>query len=512
MMITILSFIIVIGILIFVHELGHFLVAKRSGVTVEKFSLGFGPQLIGFTRGTTRYMLSAIPLGGYVKLKGENPDEPLTNDRGEFGSRSVEVRAAIVAAGPIMNFLLAFLLMPLVFMIGIQVPSYLSEEPVVQWVGKGTPAESAGIRTGDRIIAVDGEEASNWKMFNALTQVKPNQTILIRFIRDGRPEEVMVPAPAPAEAARGIGIYYYMPPRVAAVIPDSPADRIGLQRDDLIENMAGIPITHWVQLSEVIRDIPGEEVSLIIDRKGEPLTFTLKPDTIVEEVAGQSATDESRLQVGDKIESINGQSPSRFKETLLGKTAPAAGELVFEIAREGERSTVTLNPQGSQDLGIRASGKIGIVPAEDLSFKRYGIGGSIREGFRQAWEMTTITFWALGKLLSFQVSLKALGGPIMIAKMTGTAAKSGIASLIIFTAFLSINLSILNLLPVPVLDGGHLLFFLIEFIMRRPLDMKNMERAQKVGLALLIMLLLTVTYNDILRSLPQKYLDFWPWR
>jgi len=512
MMATLLSFIIVIGILIFVHELGHFLVAKRKGVTVEKFSLGFGPKLIGFNKGGTQYMLSAIPLGGYVKLKGENPDEPLSNDQGEFGSRSVGVRAAIVAAGPLMNFLLSFMLMPLVFLIGIQVPSYLNEKPVVQWVAKGSPAEAAGLRKGDSIIAVDGEDVENWKMFNALTQVNPNKSIRVRFIRAGLPEEKTVAAGSPNEVSGGVGIFHHMPPRLAGLVPDSPAQRAGLQQDDIIENIAGIPISHWIQLSEVIRDFPGEDVSLTINRKGEPLSLTLRPDTVIEEVESKSPADGARLQVGDRIESINGTSPSLFKEALLSKNFPAQDKLDFEITRAGERTVVTADTQGKHDIGIGVSGKIGIVPAEEVTFKRYGILASIREGFLQAWEMTKLTVWALGKLLSLQVSLKTLGGPIMIAKMTGTAAKSGIASLIIFTAFLSINLSILNLLPVPVLDGGHLLFFLIEFIIRRPLGMKKMEIAQKVGLALLIMLLLTVTYNDILRSLPQKYLDFLPWK
>ena len=511
-MTTILSFIVVIGILIFVHELGHFLVAKKKGVTVEKFSLGFGPQLMGFKKGDTQYMLSAIPLGGYVKLKGENPDEPLTNDQGEFASRSVGVRAAIVAAGPLMNFLLAFLLMPLVFMIGIQVPSYMGEKAVVQWVAKGSPADEAGFRSGDTIVAVDGESVENWKMFNALTQVKPDTSIRVRFLRDSLSEERTVTTGSSSEVSGGVGIYHHMPPRVAGIVPDSPAERTGLQQDDLIESIAGIPIRHWIQISEVIRDFPGDDLSLAINRSGERLSLTLKPDTVVEAVEGQSPADRAHLQAGDRIESINGMAPSMFKEALLSKTFPLREKLDFLISRNGQKMTVTISTEETPDIGLRVCGKMGIIPAEEMLFKRYGFFASIREGFRQAWEMTTLTVWALGKLLSLQVSLKTLGGPIMIAKMTGTAAKSGIASLIIFTAFLSINLSILNLLPVPVLDGGHLLFFLIEFIMRRPLGMKKMELAQKVGLALLIMLLLTVTYNDILRSLPQKYLDFLPWK
>lgn len=240
--------------------------------------------------------------------------------------------------------------------------------------------------------------------------------------------------------------------------------------------------------------------------------FSLRPEMVVDEIAKESPAEAAQLRAGDRIVSINGKDPSHYKEALERGTFPAdEKKLDLHVFRDG-RMIMSVPLQDSGDLGMRVSGKIGIVPAEELTFRRYGIIVSVREGFKQAWEMTTLTLWALGKLLSLDVSFKTLGGPIMIAKMTGTAAKSGLASLIIFTAFLSMNLAILNLLPVPILDGGHLLFFLVEFIIRRPLGAKNMEIAQKVGLVLLIMLLITVTYNDILRSLPQKYIDFLPWK
>ena len=511
-MITLVSFIIVIGILIFVHEFGHFIVAKKTGVTVEKFSLGFGPKLIGFERGGTQYMLSAVPLGGYVKLKGENPDEGLTSDPGEFGSRSVGVRAAIVAAGPFMNFVLSFLIMPFVFLIGIQVPTYLNEKPVVQWVAHNSPSGKAGLQKGDEILAVDNERVDSWKMFNALTQINPEKSVRIQFIRDGRTGEITIPPSQTAESG-GLGVFHYIPPRVAAVVPDSPASRAGLQSEDVVEAIDGSPVSHWIELSDAIRNFTDNELSLVIRRNEQRLVFSLQPEMVVDEITKNSPAEESRMQVGDRIASINGKDPSRYKDALLRGMFPAdEKKLDLNIIRDGSRTDMSIPLPASGDSGLRVTGKIGIVPAENLTFKRYGPLSAIREGFKQAWEMTTLTVWALGKLLSLDVSFKTLGGPIMIAKMTGTAAKSGLASLIIFTAFLSMNLSILNLLPVPILDGGHLLFFLIEFIIRRPLGTKSMELAQKVGLVLLIVLLITVTYNDILRALPQKYIDFLPWK
>ncbi|MBP1722206.1 MAG: rseP, partial [Deltaproteobacteria bacterium] len=257
----------------------------------------------------------------------------------------------------------------------------------------------------------------------------------------------------------------------------------------------------------------GDELSLVIRRNEQRLVFSVQPEMVVDEVIKNSAAEAAQVRVGDRITSINGKDPSRYKDALLRGTFPAdEKKLDLHIIRDGSRSIMSMPLPASGDSGLRVSGKIGIVPAENLTFQRYGPLSAIKEGFKQAWEMTTLTVWALGKLLSLDVSFKTLGGPIMIAKMTGTAAKSGLASLIIFTAFLSMNLSILNLLPVPILDGGHLLFFLIEFIIRRPLGTKSMEMAQKVGLVLLILLLITVTYNDILRALPQKYIDFLPWK
>jgi regulator of sigma E protease len=182
-MITLIYFTIVIGILVFVHEFGHFIVAKLTGVGVEKFSLGFPPKLIGFKKGETEYMISAIPLGGYVKLKGEDPDETLTNDPKEFGSRGVGVRFAIVAAGPLMNFFLVFMLMPLVYFLGINVPAFLEEEPVVAWVAKDSPAMKADFQVGDQLLTVDGKKLENWEDFYVLTQTKPGKNVTLSIKR-----------------------------------------------------------------------------------------------------------------------------------------------------------------------------------------------------------------------------------------------------------------------------------------------------------------------------------------
>jgi len=511
-MITLISFTIVIGILVFVHEFGHFIIAKKTGVGVEKFSLGFGPKLIGFKKGETQYMISAIPLGGYVKLKGEDPDDPITDDPKEFRSRSIGVRAAIISAGPVMNFLLTFFLMPIVFIIGIQVPVFLDKKPVVRWVSENSPAKIAGFKVGDSILTVNGEKVENWKMFNALTQTQAGKDVKIEIERNNTIQEKVVTTHSDILSMEGIGVFHKMDPQVGGIINNSPAQEAGLQPADLFKDIAGTGITHWVQMSEIIREYPGEEISFKIERDGKDLVFNIKPDARIDVVQENSPAELAGVKAGDTILTINSKDVYHFKEALLKKDFSKEVTLTFEIIRDAEKINLTVISQYIQDIGIEVSGKIGIMPSEEIIFKRFGIFASLKEGFKQAFEMTELTLWALGKLFTLSISLKTLGGPIMIAKMTGSAAKSGVSSLLIFTAFLSLNLGIINLLPIPILDGGHLLFLFIELIIRRPLGTKKMEFAQKIGFAILILLLVTVTYNDILRSVPQKYLDFLPWK
>jgi regulator of sigma E protease len=517
MITTLISFTIVIGILIFVHEFGHFIVAKRAGVCVEKFSLGFGPKLLGFRKGETHYMISAVPLGGYVKMKGEDPEEPLTHDPKEFGSRSVGIRAAIVAAGSLTNFFFAFLIMPLVFIIGIQVPTFLGKIPVVAWVAEESPAMKAGIQQGDIITAVDGDEIKNWKMFNfiILTETQQKNDVRLTLSRSGTTLEKMVALTPDTPGTEGMGIFHAMSPQVGGVLSDSPAYHAGLKPGDLITAIAGTPVTHWIQMSETIERYPGKEIVFTIESEGRLSSATIKPDVRVIDVAKNSPADRAGLRIGDTILSINDQDVSLLEEsfyTSFGTSGSQEDTLIVVISREGAERTVSLLPTIHQDTGIKVSGKIGIMPAPETTFKRYGVFTSIKEGFKQSCEMTWLTLTTLGKLITFNISLKMLGGPIVIAKMTGSAAKTGIASLIIFMALLSLNLSIINLLPIPVLDGGHLFFLLVELIMKKPLDTKKMELVQKIGLALLILLFVTVTYNDLLRTVPQKYLDFLPWK
>lgn len=350
---NIISFVIVLGVLIFAHELGHFLLAKLMGVGVEKFSLGFGPRIVSKKIGMTEYMISAIPLGGYVKMVGEEPDTELDDSLLplSFSHKGLFRRSMIVLAGPAFNLLLSVV----IFFVFFQVSGLPIMKPEVGGVQEGMPAQEGGIRPGDSIVSIDGKLVRRWEEMAALIKKS-----------DGRPLH--------------IGI--------------------------------------------------------------------LRNNTSVS------------VKIAPKVVS----SQNLF------------GEQIEKYA-----------------IGITASGAFSV---EKLNLFEAGA-----EGVLQTWEIAKLTVVAIGKIISGTISAKTLGGPIMIAQMAGQQAKAGISNLIFFIALLSVNLGIINLLPIPVLDGGHLMFFFIEAVSRKPVNIKVREVAQQVGIVVLIMLMIFVFYNDIVRVL-----------
>jgi regulator of sigma E protease len=447
-------------------------------------------------------------------MKGENPEEPLSNDPKEFGSRSVGIRAAIVAAGSVMNFILPFLLLPLVYLLGIHIPTFLEKQPTLYWVANGSAADDAGLQIGDTLTSVNGIETSDWKILNftLLTESQQEQAVPVSFERDGETSQTRLSLTPDSLSMGAIGLFHDMKPTVGGVMSDSPASRASLQPGDRIKKIAQTPIQHWIQMSEIIEQYPGTDLAFLVERNDQEVSLTIKPDARIDTVSKKSPAERAGLQAGDIVLFVNNYDTAQWIALLSGDGFVKQETLSITVSRDGKDSTFTVEPREAKDLGITISGKIGIVPHEETIFRRYGFIASIREGFNQAIEMTVLTLKTLWKLVTLNMSLKMLGGPIVIAKMTGSAAKSGIASLLVFTALLSLNLSIINLLPIPVLDGGHLFFLLVELILRKPLDTKKMELVQKIGLALLILIFLTVTYNDILRTVPHKYLDFLPWK
>lgn len=433
-MLTILGGIAILGILVFVHELGHFTVAKLAGVKVLKFSLGFGPRLLSRQWGETEYMICAIPLGGYVlmlgeggAIEGEGP-EPTPEDEGRsFAAKSVGIRSLIIAAGPLTNLILPFLVLPLAYMLGVSVPAYIEQPAVPGHVVAGTPAASAGFQANDRIVAINGSPVTTWESANNILLSHAGTTLKIE-VRRAQEELSLALADGGIDGLMALGL---LPPQEAVVgtlAAGMPAEKAGLKVGDRIVAIDSQTVTSWYDLKELIR-------------------------------AGKGG----------------GQS--------------------FQIQRaDGTMATLTLTAQVKDGEYL-----VGISPQMSTIEKRYAPLAAIRAGWSRGHELIELTYLFIGKLFTGHVSSDNIGGPISVVQIAGQAAQTDVASIFLILAFLSIQLGVLNLLPIPILDGGHLFFNLIEAIIRRPLSLRVREIAQQVGLALLLLLMLLAFYNDITR-------------
>lgn len=447
---NIFAFVIVLGVLIFFHELGHFLVARLFGVGVEKFSLGFGPRLFGKTVGLTDYRISAVPLGGYVKMVGDEPDAELEPELipYSFTHKNVYKRILIVAAGPFFNLLLAAIIYTAFFIfIGTE-----DIRPVVNHITPGSPAQKAGIHIGDTIRTVDGTPVTSWGDINRLIADADGGPVRIQFKHADRLEETTVtPQTKVAKDILGDDMPYFdagfsgLPP-LKAVVGDVaegyPAKKAGLKKGDRIVEINGQPVDGWHDMKDIISQSKGEPLTLRIMRGQETLSIQIVPVLFSEENV-----------LGEKVDSYR-----------IGISTPGVD-----------------------------------IPEADRIIIKLGPFQAAIESVKQTYQISRLTILSIGKLIQGTVSTKTLGGPIMIAEMAGQQAKAGLTNLIFFIAVLSINLAILNFLPIPVLDGGHLMFFFIEAIIRRPVNLRMREIAQQAGIFILIMLMIFVFYNDIMR-------------
>ncbi|MFZ0641239.1 MAG: RIP metalloprotease RseP [Candidatus Acidiferrales bacterium] len=423
-----------LGVIVFVHEWGHFVVARMCGVRVLVFSLGYGNRIFGWKRGDTDYRISVFPLGGYVRMAGDNPAEERTGAPDEFLAKPRWQRLLIIVAGPFMNFVLAIVLTWGLFMVGVPVPAYSHQPVQVAGVIPQSPAEKAGLKVGDKIVAIDGTKVSDWDQAFSNPSITPGHELSLDVDRAGAviPLTVLVPQ----DLTDGFGVLGCPKERVEidSVSRDDPAAKAGLKSGDVIISVNGQPLAN--------SDIA---VALIKESDGKPVT--------------------------------------------LG------------IRRNGKESTTTIKPIYA-DLGD-GHGTRWVIGAA------FGPGETVRETYsffdaaRQAWEKNiTISKEILsvfGGLFSGRVSIKDLAGPVGIVKVSVQAAKLGFAEFIIFMAFLSVNLGILNLLPIPILDGGHVLMLAIEGSLRRDLSVAVKERFLTVGLVFLLTIIGFVTYFDVLR-------------
>ena len=446
--ISILAYIAAVGILVTVHEFGHFTVARRAGIKVLRFSIGFGKPLWHWHRkgDETEYVISALPLGGYVKMADER--EGLVSEQDlprAYNRQSIPKRLAVAVAGPFFNFVFAVLAYWVIFMSGIP-----GLKPAVGYVIPGSPAATAGMLPGDTIVAVAGDRTDTWSdvQVDLFQEVLRSPAILVQ-VKDaaGELRDISIPVrdprglTAPDQMLTGLGLSVPppQPPKVTDVAPDGTAAASGLKVGDLILSADGKPVRYWQDMVGLLRDSPGKTLALVIERDGKRQDLALKVG-----VANDNGVEIGHVGAGGP------QTPASFYEGLQVE-------------------------------------------------QRYNPLAALGQGFKRTAEMSWLTLLAGWNMLTGNVSLKSLSGPIDIAQYAGYAAQSGVTSFLEFLAFVSISLGVLNLLPIPVLDGGHVLYLAAEAVKGKPLSERVEALGQRVGLALLLMLMGFAVCNDLIR-------------
>jgi regulator of sigma E protease len=437
---SILAFVFVLGVLIFVHELGHFLMARRIGVRVLTFSLGFGPKLLSFRRGDTEYCISAIPLGGYVKMAGENPEDTRTGAEDEFLSKTKWQRFQVLVMGPLMNIVLAIVVMAIVLYQGAQLPAFEQQSVIVGTFSPNSAGERAGLKLGDRIVTIDGKPVDTWEQFSMAILPKAKREVSIGYMRNGQQGALTVVPDAQGKFEMGdLGVQPTIHPEVVAVSKGEPADEAGLQGGDIVLAAGGEQSVTYDHLLTAIKSHSHQALPLTVKRGDRVFDIVVTPRPI-----------------GTKV--------------MIGAQINA-----FE--------THTVEP--------------GPLEAVKLSFAKN-------------WEWTRLIVQTLAGLFTRETSVKQLMGPVAIADLSGTAAQAGWIQLFSLMAMISLNLGLLNLMPVPVLDGGHIFILSLEGLARRDFSMKVKEKMLLAGFVLLLMLMVTVIYNDLMRI--QWIEKLVPWR
>ena len=427
-MTTLLAFLFVLGVLIFVHELGHFMAARRVGIRVLTFSLGFGPKLLKVKRGDTVYCISAIPLGGYVKMAGENPKDARTGATDEFLSKSKWQRFQVLIMGPAMNVVLAVLVMAVVFYQGAPTAAYNTQAVVIGGFVPNSPAQAAGLKAGDRILAVDGDPVRDWEDFLITVGPKASREVTISAERAGAAIDArMTPVPQGRYKTGDLGVHPFFSPQITSVNPGEAAEQAGLKVGDVVLAANGEVLATFPRLVELIKQHPDKPLALQVRRAGATNEVVVTPKNV-----------EGTARIGANF----------------------------------DYEQVQVHPS---------------------------VAGAITMSLAQNWDWTKLIAKTLKGLFTRDTPLNQMMGPLGIAEVSGSMAEAGWIPLFTFMALISLNLGLFNLLPVPVLDGGHIAIMALEGVARQDFSFDVKMKMMRVGLVLLLALMGTVIYNDIAR-------------
>ncbi len=426
---------VVLGGMVFLHELGHFLAAKGFGVRVLTFSLGFGKRLFGFRRGDTDYRISILPLGGYVKMAGDDPTAVLTGDPGEFLSRPRWQRFVIILMGPAMNFVLAIVVLAGLYRFHFQKPSYEDQAVKLGAVDPQSAAADAGLKPLDVVVQFDGIRNPKWQDINFNVLTGAGHPIALTVMRNGELIHTSLTPEAQGPSRAGdAGWYPYVPGVIDEVNSGEPASEAGLKPGDTIIGIEGQPDYFWPLVVQKLRDSKGKEISMTIMRDGKDFQVHLKP----------------------KYTDVMGLKTWRIGVTIRNN---------------------------------------------EYVIRQLPLGLAMEHSLRDNYENFLDTFAVLGKIITRRMSTRSLAGPIGIAQISGEAYRRGLGDLLKIVSFISLQLGILNLLPIPILDGGQIMLLAVEGFMRRDLSLEIKERFVQVGFVFLLLIFVFVVYNDIVKTL-----------